>query len=236
MKSSMRIGQWLLTGLIFMVFCGGSALAGVELELPKNITAVAVNGQNTKFEETVSLPDGVNQVVVQFQGELGRGQYDDDAEMGYSEVFVVKFTARNQSLKMVTPRIKSVLDLEAFNRDADIRILDNAGRSIDSQKAKLEIDGFQLFRNYENELKTFNQTDSPAAVSLYQPVSSSPVSKGSESASTVVSAAVQPASGSKQTGSVTQKSSGDMAEKMLKYWYQQADEATRERFKRWINQ
>ena len=227
MKIGVKTGKWVLAGLICLLFSGNPALAGIELELPENMTAVAVNGENTKIKGRVSLPDGMNQVVVQFIGILG-SRYDNDADVGYSDVFVVKFEARNQALKMVIPDIKRSLDLEKFNRKADIRIVDSAGRTVDSDIAKLEKEGFQLFRDFEKELEDFNETGSPAAVNISGPDSgkTSPA-KGSSGTVSEETKPVEPR---------PRQSAGNMAEKMLKYWYQQADEATRERFKRWISQ
>lgn len=235
MKYAVSMRQWIVTGLICLFCSGNFAWAGIELKLPDNMTVVAVNGKNTDINGMINLPDGVNQVAIQFQGLIGGGHSDDDSEMEYSDVFVIKFKARNQSLKMVTPHIKSAVDLDRFNRESDIRIQNSEGNPIDRHIAKLEKDGIQIFRDYENELKRFNKTDAPAA--LKPPLS---VSKGSETVLTdkpdtskTISSAT---AGGKKLDSVPQSPSGNMAEKMLKYWYQQADEATRERFRRWIDQ
>jgi hypothetical protein len=232
MKNSLRKVQWILMGLICFLCVRDNAWAVVELELPENMFAVAINGENTKIQEVVSLPDGVNQVVVQFQGLLARGHFDDDANMAYSDVFVIKFNATNQTLKMDIPRIKRSLDLEKFNRESNIRILDLTGRAIEYYIGKLEKDGFQLFREYGKELEDFNKTNSPAAFSM-----SRTFSKGVEARSTGNSNDQQTVSRATVSGteSIRQQHSDNMAEEMLKYWYQQADEATRIKFMRWIN-
>lgn len=227
MRRCIKIGQWVLAGLLCMFCLGNPAWAGVELELPENVTAVAVNGENRKTQGRVSLPDGMNQVAVQFVGILG-SRYDDDADMGYSDVFVVKFAARNQRLKMEMPRIRRALDLEKFNRESDIRIVTADGRTVDSEIAKLEKEGIQVFRDFEKELEDFNKTDSPAAVNKLRSVSGKPDPAKEPSKNT-------PAE-TKQVEPIQKQPAGNMAEKMLKYWYQRSDEATRERFKRWINQ
>lgn len=229
MKISVKMAQWILTGLIGLFCLGNYAWADVILKLPENMTVVAVNGKNTKIKETVNLPDGVNQVVAHFQGLLARGRFDKNAEMDYSDIFVIKFKARTQTLKMVIPCIKRSLDLKKFNRESDIRILDSADNRIDRQIAKLEIEGFQIFRDYERELESFNNTDSPAALKM-----SLPVSQGSSALKSVSIPAATVTE--KQTLSVSQQPSANMAEDMLKYWYQQADEATRARFRHWVNQ
>ncbi len=236
MRIGLRKAPWVLAGLVCLLCLGNPAWAGVELELPENMTAVAVNGENRKVEGRVRLPDGMNQVVVQFVGILG-SRYDDDADMGYSDVFVVKFEGQNQALKMEIPRIKRSLDLEKFNRESDIRIVNAAGRTVACDIAKLEKEGFQVFRDFAKELEDFNQTDSPAAVNVSRSVSGEASPAKAEAATDEVPSK-RSSEQTKQSEPIPQQPGpeGSMAEKMLKYWYQQADEATRERFKRWINQ
>ena len=143
--------------------------------------------------------------------------FDDDAEMGYSEVFVIKFEANTQPLKMVIPNIKHSRDLDMLNNTADIQILDAAGQTISTEIAILEKEGVQILRNFEKEIHAFNETDSPAAVN------SKPVT------------ALNPAP-EKQVTRTSEIDQSNVAEKMLMYWYNQADEETRNKFKLWINQ
>ncbi|MFO7749694.1 MAG: DUF2057 domain-containing protein [Desulfobacteraceae bacterium] len=231
MRIGVRKKRWMLAGLICLLYSGNPAWAGIRLELPKQMTAVAVNGEKSKVQGRLNLPDGINQVVVQFIGILG-SNYDDDADIGYSDPFVVKFEARNQTLEMVIPHIKRSLDLEKFNRESDIRIVDSASRTVHSDIAKLEKDGIQLFRDFEKELEVFNKRESPAAVNI-----SSAVSKAAVPAETSLAKVLSNtrSADTEQIEFIPLQPDKNMAEKMLKYWYQQADETTRERFKRWIS-
>jgi len=211
----------IIGGAVCLLCTGSPAWADVTLQLPQNITILAENGKNTKMNKRASLPDGDNQIVVQFQGELSRKHEDKDADFEYSDTFVIRFNALNQTLKMVTPRINRLLELEKWNKKPDIRILDSAGRELDIQIARLKKDGFQIFRNYETELEAFNKTDSPAAVDTLSSVSEDSVSPPA--------AQVSPKNQSQPQDKT------DMAEDMLDYWYQQADEEAKARFKQRIN-
>lgn len=212
-KTMIRL--WIIGGTVCLIFTGNPAWGNVTLQLPQNITIVAENGKNTNIDNSASLPDGDNQIVIQFQGELSRKHADEDADFEYSDIFVVRFNASNQPLQMVTPRIKRLPELEKWNKKPDIRLVDSAGRDLDVQIARLEKDGIQVFRNYETELEAFNKTDSPAALNTL-----SSLSRGS----------VPPPKHQSQP-----QGKSEMAEDMLEYWYQQADEQVKARFKQRIN-
>lgn len=215
---------WVVGGTVCLICTGGSAWANVTLKLPKNIVIVAENGKKTKVETKASLPDGNNQLVIRFAGELSRKHADENADFESSDTFVVLFNASNQSLKMVTPRIQRLSELEKWNKNPNIRILDSANTDIDIQIARLEKEGIQIFRDYETELEAFNKTDSPAALGTLTSVSEDSISSPAK--------AVTIPSPKKQSGAADKT---DMAEDMLEYWYQQADENAKARFKQRIN-
>lgn len=204
-----------------LVCMGSSAWAGVSLNLPKNVNIVAENGKKIKIVKKASLPDGENQIVIQFQGEVGLKRNDTDFLT--SDAFVIRFNASNQELELVIPHIGRRLEFDIWNKDPDIRILDKADREINFKFARLKKNGFQVFRDYDVELQAFNQTGSPAAM---------PSLVNRQPAVPVYSA---PAFNSGTTGYQPQGNNSGMVEHMLEYWYQQADEATRERFRQRIN-
>lgn len=215
-----------------MICTGSPVWADVSLEIPRNITIVAKNGKAVKIDKRAMLPDGDNQIVVQFQGELSRKYADEDADFEYSDTFVMRFNSSNQALKMVIPRIKRLSELERWNEKPDIRILDPAGRRLDVRTARLEKDGIQFFRDYEKELEAFNKTDSPAALPAGSGDFPSPAPRAAlvpAAAKPSVPAAAEPSPEHHPRGKA------GMAEDMLEYWYQQADEKARARFKERIN-
>lgn len=233
----------LLISLCFV----SSAFADVTLQLPTNLNIFALNGTNETIYTTARLPDGLNQIVVRYQGEFGRK--DDESEIEYSDVFVVKFEAVDEQLILEITQISGKRDIKKFNRDPQISILTKNGDPIEVHVAKLEKEGMQFRRDYEQELLLFNSTNSPAAVPPGEPEmleskleavkpvhtkekSTSKISdnsKSSNSPDTVTNQQSVAAAGAPD------RQEPIPAEAMLKYWYQQADEETRERFKKWIN-
>ncbi|MFO7911066.1 MAG: DUF2057 domain-containing protein [Desulfotignum sp.] len=232
MKQRVKIGIWLLTGLLFGLYLGYPAWADTPLEIPDKIKIMVLNGKKVKHHDTLPVSTGINQIVAQFQGEMG-SSFDDDAEMGYSDVFVIKFEANTQPLKMVIPKIKRSRDLDMLNNTADIQILDAAGQTIPTEIAILEKEGVQILRDFEEEIHAFNETDSPAAVNSNPPVFNIRTSPATPSRP--VTSTLNPAP-EKQVTRTSEIDQSNVAEKMLMYWYNQADEETRNKFKLWINQ
>ncbi len=194
-----------------------SAWAVVQLQLPEKVSIVAINGKNVSVEDRAEFPDGLNQIAIRYVAELGR---KFDSERVYSDTFVLLFRAQNTSLIMQIPEITKKQQLIKFNSKPDILILISNGTELDVQISKLNKEGFQLTRDYAKELIVFNQTGMPAAVTMgshfNQVGQNQPLSVGV----------------SEKILSVEER----MAERMLRYWYQQADANTRERFKVWIKQ
>jgi uncharacterized protein len=231
MTQRVTIGIWLLTGLLFGLYLGNPAWADTTLEIPDKIKIMVLNGKKVKYHDTLPVSTGINQIVVQFQGEVG-SSFDDDAEIGYSEVFVIKFEANTLPLKMVIPKIKRSRDLDRLNNTANIKILDAGGQMIPTEIAILEKEGVQILRDFEKEIHAFNETDSPAAVNASPPVSKIKTSPASSSKPIT---ALKPAP-KKQVTRTPEINQSNVAESMLMYWYNQADEETRNKFKHWINQ
>ena len=152
---------------------------------------------------------------------------------------------------MRIPPIKSAYELKQFNDQPDFRILNSAGNAIQIHWDRLVKEGWQIGRDYEKELAVFNATDSPAAV---KPMETDAYRDSPQGAGTVQTVepphtanqkddtispgapARPPVTALPQTRQVTPTPSdaSNLAEQMLKYWYLQADEKTRERFKAWI--
>jgi len=198
--------------IVLSLLCpASSAFAMVSLKLPEGVQIVAENGRNADVTHKAQLPDGLNQIAVRFEGEFGRSGHD--AEILESDVFVVTFEAAEATLAMKPFGIKRASQLKTFNQSPRIHIVDQNGVEVNTAVDKLQKEGFQLLRNYEQELVAFNRSSSPAAV------------RGSRNlpALSAMPTMVQPGQ------------QVEMAEQMLKYWYLRADEETRQRFRGWID-
>lgn len=205
-----------------------SLVADVKVQFEEGISVLALNGKEVTHDslfsgtDSVKLNDGLNQLLVQYTAELRKSA--DDFELENTDSFVLLFDAKNTALILKAPLIRNEDDVDAFNRSGDWRLLNASGVAQAIKISPLKKDGFQLSRDYERELKDFNLTDAVAALPYERVV-------GLADASPLPAAKSQ--SGNKDKANSSEL---NMPEKMLRYWYNQADSETRKRFKKWISQ
>ena len=215
------------------------ALAAPILQLPEQINAILINGTEPTNIRYIELKSGHNQLVFRFEGELG--QTFDEKERTASDVFVILFRTENDRLKLHIPKIRNDIQLKEFNQHPGIKIIAQSGEEIAYTLDKLEKEGFQMMRDYQQELRIFNRGNSPAAYHLNnnqrpsgQPGLAEVITIPEETGRTNQTG--QEFSKQHPTQSKLSSVEPTMAEKMLQYWYKLADEKTRERFKQWITE
>ncbi|MFO7765229.1 MAG: DUF2057 domain-containing protein [Pelovirga sp.] len=212
---------------LIMIFFFTPALAAPVLHLPEQIKVILINGTRPANTQKIELNNKLNQLVFRFEGELGHSF--DDKERVYSDVFVVLFSAEGKTLKLSIPKIRNEIQLEKFNQHPDINIVSQTNNDIPYAIDKLEKDGFQVFRDYRQELKDFNQGSSSAALHLD--------TKEDPAGHQGIFKDIENSENQRQITSDNEtETAPTLAEEMLKYWYQQADKKTKERFKKWISE
>ena len=213
--------------LVFSVFFGAMASvvwADVKLKLPKDVDVVALNGEGTSIENVASLPDGVNQIVIRYDGLLKSADRNSAfPDQVQSAAYVVKFEARDASLQLAMPEFRDGYDVKQFDKNPEIGLTDN-GKPVDMKYERLDTQGFTIFRDFERELEKFNKTDSPAAVPPLRN-DSWQARTGTVASAEMVAPEMTPAQQAEATS---------MSVQMLKFWWQQADEASRQQFLDWV--
>jgi len=209
-----------------------SAFADAVLSVGNGVSVIAHNGKELSDSDFLTgskglqLNNGINQVLVRYSGELSGG----DGDIEHSHAFVLLFNAvDNQSLSLSAPRIRKQRELDSFNRKGNWNLQDDTQAAVTYQHATLIKEGFQLSRDYTQELAIFNQTNSAAALQINPSQTSTPVPAPAIRTGTAVntiSTADTPTSGASEP----------MSLQMLKYWYNQADSNSRADFKAWISQ
>lgn len=213
--------------VIFISFCLFVALlpvqvvAEVTLTLDSCLQTHVVNGKGRAVApgDSLTLANGSHQLVVDCTANIGRS--DDDAFPETSDTFVVLFEAEDVELTLSTPAIGTRRNMESFNRQRDFSLVDGAGTSVSYQVDVLEKEGFQVFRDYAEELEAFNRTSSAAATSLHVPGMAIAARDGDGKDS-----------GPRMAGQGTPDQ--ETVRQMLRYWYLQADKETRNEWKNWI--
>lgn len=197
------------------------SLADIQFSADEGVRILALNGkevdQGTLFSgaSELSAPNGKAQLVVEYTAEINRSA--DDYLLETSDTFVITLAAADTRVHIGTPEIASRYDLRVFNREGRWQLRDDSGKPLSFVFGKLEKEGFQLGRDYENELKAFNASQDKAAL----PELNIETHKFNSTPST-------------STYSETATSDQQMVGQMLQYWYEKASPKTRKDFKRWI--
>jgi len=125
-----------------------------------------------------------------------------------SDIIIMSFVGKDDNYVMTVPKLTSQAERNAFDENPSISLKDSQSQNVLFEQGKLLKSGVQFGRDLVTEMKNYNLTAQPA--SLQQGVT------------------IIPTPGT--------QSEVDVAGKMLDYWYQKADQKTREQFKLRINQ
>jgi hypothetical protein len=202
------------------------AFADVTVSVPDDVSVLAANGEKVKLdggffasERTLTLPDGVNQVVFRFTPFFNKG---NDRVSVESDVIVTSFTSSDSKLALQLPEYRNLNDAEDNIKDLDWKLVDASGNAIAVKQDKLIKEGMQIGRDYVREVEDYNRTGGVAAIAA---------------AGAMVQPMTLPAEipeDMKQARAAVKADS--TAEEMLHFWYQKADAETKARFKAYINQ
>ncbi|WP_215810075.1 DUF2057 domain-containing protein [Vibrio alginolyticus] len=206
----------------------GMAFADVTVSVPDNVSVLAANGEKADLsggffasERTLTLPDGLNQVVFRFAPYFNQG---NDRLSVESNVIVARFDATNAELTLQMPEYRNLRDAEEKIKDLDWKLVDDSGNAIAVDQDKLLKPGMQIGRDYVREIEDYNQAGGAAAVAFAGAATMQPVTLPAKVPADM-----------KQVRATAVKADST-AEEMLHFWYQKADAETKARFKKYVNQ
>lgn len=220
----------------FLVAMSSSFSVADVLVVPADgVEILAINGQEVDREShpsisgDIQLDNGRNQLLVTHTTEIR--DTGNEAIFDTSTAQVVLFEAQDSRLRLMAPEIGSRHEMRTFDEGGQWHLVDAGGEPIPYESAVLEKQGLQFGRDYEAELRRFNQSASPAAMAI--------LGEESFAFDSPVAAATAPeampfgaAEGVNDSGMYDQQ----MVGKMLKFWYQQASSTTRNDFNRWLSE
>ncbi|EPP2132799.1 DUF2057 domain-containing protein [Vibrio alginolyticus] len=206
----------------------GMAFADVTVSVPDNVSVLAANGEKADLsggffasERTLTLPDGLNQVVFRFAPYFNQG---NDRLSVESDVIVTRFDSTNAKLTLQMPEYRNLRDAEEKIKDLDWKLVDDSGNAIAVDQDKLLKPGMQIGRDYVREIEDYNQAGGAAAVAFAGAATMQPVTLPAKVPADM-----------KQVRATAVKADST-AEEMLHFWYQKADAETKARFKKYVNQ
>ncbi|EPP1232349.1 DUF2057 domain-containing protein [Vibrio vulnificus] len=206
---------------ILAMSISGLATAAVTLHVPDDVTLFVANGQKAKLSgslfassKTIELPNGENQIVFQYEPYFSQGNDRIGVE---SNVIIAKFSANDTNLNFELPKYRDHRVAEQEIKQMQWQLVDEQGAAVTKSEDKLVKSGMQIGRDYAREAADYNQTGGIAAIGT---------------AVSVATIKTEPVANVE-----TKVKAGDnTAEEMLHFWYDKADEATKARFKAYINQ
>ncbi|EAR60771.1 DUF2057 domain-containing protein [Neptuniibacter caesariensis] len=151
----------ILTGLVCtsLLVTSISLHAANSLNLGEGVSLIAVNGKEMssgsllKGTSTMELPNGSNQLLINYTAEIKRG---NDYELEQTAPAIISFTSADQVIEIKAPGITSERSLRNFELQQNwIVTADQKALAFEAELLPLE--GFRIGVNYERELADFNK-------------------------------------------------------------------------------
>ncbi|CAH6911473.1 conserved exported hypothetical protein [Vibrio chagasii] len=212
--------------LLSTIIAAPQVLADVKIEVPSSADALvevlAVNEAKPDLEggffsssKTITVPDGVNQIVFKYQLAFSQG---NDREFVDSDTIIATFDATDTALTFDMPKFRNTNEAKKGLQNLDWKLVDENQNAISVKQDKLIKDGMQIGRKYPQEAKEYNQKGGIAALT---------VGASAGAAAAVAQPVTLPA---KIDGNAA-----NTAEEMLYFWYEKADAETKQKFKDYVN-
>ncbi|MFA0146401.1 DUF2057 family protein [Vibrio lentus] len=212
--------------LLSTIIAAPQVLADVTIEVPSSADALvevlAVNEAKPDLDggffsssKTITVPDGVNQIVFKYQLAFSQG---NDREFVDSDTIIATFDATDTVLTFDMPKFRNTNEAKKGFQNLDWKLVDENQNAISVKQDKLMKDGMQIGRKYPQEAKEYNQKGGIAALAM-------------GTAAGATAAVVQPVT----LPAKIDANSANTAEEMLYFWYDKADAETKQKFKDYVN-
>lgn len=196
---------------------------------PSSAKFIALDGQDAEVMEIDSkkgftLKNGQHQLVFQLKSIIRDG---GDSRMYTSKPYIMTFNLQgDQTYTIVSPQLRTTADISVLEKQPaeQISLISANGEKISFAFSSLKKSGLTM-GDLTDSVQKFNLSDDPAAVKAFGG-SMQPVVTATK---VTAPAMVNPPKPAPVTANPT-------SESMLKYWYDQADEATRKRFLQWVSE
>jgi len=203
-----------LLAMVFSTF----AMAKVTITVPDTVEFLAANSEAPQLEgsmfysnQTITLPDGDNQIVFRYAPYFNKGK---DRVTVESQAIIAKFNANDAKLHFDFPKYSTLSQAQKNINNLQWGLEDQAGNKLTIEQDRLIKQGVQIGRNYPREAQDYNTKGGPAAI---------------VTALTLTQRALK-------QGELKEVNGKNTAEEMLHFWYTKADPATKARFKQYVEQ
>ncbi|OED44100.1 hypothetical protein ACH42_08345 [Endozoicomonas sp. (ex Bugula neritina AB1)] len=195
---------------------------------PASAKYIALDGQDVVSMEIdtqkgIALKDGKHQLVFQLKSIIRDA---GDTSMYTSKPYIMTFTLEGDETYIIkSPNLRNPSDIDSLEKAPaeQLSLVTSNGESVSFALSSLRKSGLTM-GDLTDDVQKFNLTDDPAAVKAFS---------GGMMPAVNASAAVAPVNTSPQSAPIA---ANPNSESMLKYWYNQADESTREQFLKWVSE
>ncbi|EOW6772122.1 DUF2057 family protein [Cronobacter muytjensii] len=216
---------------ILLLLCSHTLFAKSTLELPDGISLYVLNGKIYEQDklifgpnDDVNLQEGENQIVFKFKTSVKQGT--DDIRTYDSDTIIAKFSVSSENVRMVMPNYWTIAEAEEKIKNLTWQLKTNSGKIIPHVQDILPGKGLQFTRDYEKEAKQYNQRNGIAAIEVVSSIRTQVPANPSQVRNDVVTG--------KNTAGSNSPEMQATALDMLKYWYDKADDSTRNNFEDYI--
>ncbi|MFA0409259.1 DUF2057 family protein [Vibrio splendidus] len=211
--------------LLSTIIVAPNVLADVTIEVPSSADALvevlAVNEAKPDLDggffsssKTITVPDGLNQIVFKYQLAFSQG---NDREFVDSDTIIATFDAADTALTFDMPKFRNTNEAKKGLQNLDWKLVDENQNAISVKQDKLIKDGMQIGRKYPQEAREYNQKGGIAALTV--------------GASAGAAAVAQPVT----LPAKIDGNAANTAEEMLYFWYEKADAETKQKLKDYVN-
>ncbi len=193
------------------------------LRLSSDVDLLVLDGKKVSSSllrgaESIELENGVHQVVFRVEKNVGAGNHD--SRLFISAPLIATFdTQRVSQVNFNFPTIDTQKAADMFNATPHLALLDGNATPIPVKLDILEISANPKSIDYEREVEQYNKAGKYTSLSRFATMADD---------STLLSGVSEL--------DIPPTHSQTLTEQRLKFWYQQADPQTRDRFMQWIKQ
>ncbi|WP_435929761.1 curli synthesis inhibitor [Dryocola sp. BD613] len=217
----MKIGPYILFWCALLLPFFGWA---TTLQLSTDIDLLVLDGKKVsssllKGADSIELDNGAHQIV--FRVEKNVRANAREQRLYISAPLVVSFDTKQISqVNFNLPRIENEKECEVFDNTPHLQLLDGSAVVIPIRLDVLTTTSTPQGSDYENDTQRYNKAGKIASMPQFA------IMMADDSALLSRTSELDPPVRPSET----------LTEQRLKYWFAQADKATRERFLRWVKE
>ena len=139
-----------------MLLCAGAVQAEVRVEVPGDFQILAVSDGKVQDEQHGVLADGVQQLLVRYEGVIPSRNSSDNDRRIRSEPQVIRYDARGQSVRLQATVPSDEKGMERYAKAPVVSLLAE-DKPLKVQQDALVVNGMQIGMDWHARLMEYNR-------------------------------------------------------------------------------